>query len=302
MRPVLRATNGGQASAYAEAWPLSRGEIVIFLDGDDVLEPYAASTVARHWRPGLAKLQFQLVTIDEAGRIIHDPWPTYPAGLDAAQMRELLLTRGSYPSVPSCGNAYARTFLERRGEPAVRFPWWDIMLEIDAPFLGEVDSLIEPLARKREHGAAGSLSAFLAAGRFERLQRFFEDQLAYLAARAAAVGLPFDVAAARRRSAWHQDLELVLARLGRRPGSSAAGRLPAAALATLGTMEPARKKLALLAWEAAVALAPAALAGRALAWRFLPAMRPSVLRPRDPVADSAPHGEGRASIEAEGRR
>ncbi len=273
VRAVLRPSNGGQAAAYAQAWPLTRGQIVIFLDGDDLLEPHAASTVARHWRPGLAKLQFQIITIDDTGRTVHGPRPIWPPDLDATRMRALQLEQGSYPSVPACGNAYAREFLERRGEPATPLPYWDLGLGVDAPFFGEVDSLGQPLARKRVHAGADSRSADLGPERFERLHALFEGQLAYLEARARQLGLPLDLDRIRQRSAWHQDLELVLARLGRRPGRRAAGYLPAACLATLGTTEPARKKILLLLWQAVVALAPRPLADRALAWRFLPARR-----------------------------
>jgi glycosyltransferase involved in cell wall biosynthesis len=283
VRAILRPSNGGQAVAYAQAWPQTRGRIVIFLDGDDLLEPHAASTIARCWRPGLAKLQYQITTIDEAGRTVHGPAPAWPPGLDAPRMRALLLVRGSYPSVPACGNAYAREFLERRGPPATALPWWDLGLEVDAPFFGAVDSLSEPLARKRVHAGAGSLTASLGPERFERLHALFEGQLAYLEARARQLGLPVDLDAIRRRSAWHQELELVLARLGRRPGHTASGRLPAAVMATLGTLEPARKKLLLILWQAAVAIGPRALADRALAWRFLPASRPGLLRGADEV-------------------
>jgi len=271
VQAILRPRNGGQAEAYAQAWPRTRGDIVIFLDGDDELEPHAASTVARHWRPGLAKLQYQIITIDETGRIIKGPRPAWPAGLDARRMRELLFTYGAYPSVSACGNAYARSFLERRGPPATALPWWDLGLEVDAPFFGEVDSLAEPLARKREHTRSASLTATIDPERFERLHALFEGQLAYLAARARQWGREVDLEAIRRRSAWHQDLELVLARLGRRPGRGAARRLPAVWWATLVTLEPWPKKLGLLLWQAAVALGPRALADHALRRRFLSA-------------------------------
>lgn len=274
VRVVLRTENGGQSVAYNQAWRATHGDVVIFLDGDDVLERHAASTVARHWRPGLVKLQFQLTPIDERGRVIGPAYPDYPSGLDTAKMRRLLLTCGSYPSVPACGNAYARTFLERRGGlPGLA--WWDLMLEVDAPFFGDVATLQQPLARKREHAAATSLTATIAPERFVRLRALFEGQIRYLAARCRWLGLPFDRDAVLARSAWFQDLELVIARLAPDRVDRGARRiLPRALLATLLASDTPRKKALLLGWEVLVALAPAPLAERAIGWRFLPASRP----------------------------
>lgn len=287
VRTVFRPVNGGQSVAYDEAWRATRGEIVIFLDGDDLLEPHAASTVARHWRPELAKLQFQRVPIDERGRVIGPARPIYPPGLDAARLRALILDNWSFPAVPGCGNAYARWFLERRGG-VVGLTWWDQMLEVEAPFFGEVASLNEPLARKREHGSAHSLSGVVTVERFSRLREMYRSQLRFFAERCAEFGIAFDHDAVLSRSAWYGDLELVLARLapGSRPGERAA-LLARALAATIRGSEPTRKRLALALWEILVALAPRPLAERAIGWRFLPATRPGIGR--------LPGGEARVS-------
>lgn len=271
VRTLLRPANGGQSVAYDEAWRLTRGEIVIFLDGDDLLEPQAASTVARHWRSGLAKLQFQIRPIDSDGNVLGPARPVYPPGLDAARLRELMLDNWSFPAVPACGNAYAREFLERRGG-VVELPWWDQMLKVEAPFFGEVASLNQPLARKREHAAASSLTAAATPERFRRLRAMYLAQLRYFAGRCREFGVAFDLEKVLARSAWYRDLELVLERFGAGAGGAVA-LLPKALSATLRGSEPLQKRLALALWEVAVALAPRSLAERAIAWRFLPATR-----------------------------
>src|SRR5947209_373303 len=49
--PVLKSTNGGQASALNAGFRASSGEIVIFLDADDYLHPDAVEQVIAAWKP-----------------------------------------------------------------------------------------------------------------------------------------------------------------------------------------------------------------------------------------------------------
>ncbi len=65
--PVIK-DNGGQGSAFNAGFAASRGEIVIFLDADDELLSNAIDQVAAAWRPGVAKIQFQLELIDDGDK------------------------------------------------------------------------------------------------------------------------------------------------------------------------------------------------------------------------------------------
>ena len=106
---IIAKTNGGQASAYNSGFGFSSGDLICFLDADDLLYPNAVSA----WKVSLAarisKLHCILDTIDAIGRpmkrkissIIHsgEILPTY-------------LRFGDYAGPPSSGNVYSRTFLE----------------------------------------------------------------------------------------------------------------------------------------------------------------------------------------------
>src|SRR6476659_10838497 len=48
--------NGGQASALNAGFKKSSGDLVIFLDADDVLWPSCVAEVVRHWHSDLTKL------------------------------------------------------------------------------------------------------------------------------------------------------------------------------------------------------------------------------------------------------
>src|ERR1700730_13631683 len=47
--------NGGQASALNAGYKMSSGDLVIFLDADDMLSPSCVSEVVCHWRANLTK-------------------------------------------------------------------------------------------------------------------------------------------------------------------------------------------------------------------------------------------------------
>src|SRR5215208_2486783 len=136
VRTVFRPENGGQVAAINTAWPLARHPILIFLDSDDLLVPHAASTVARAWTPGVAKVQFPMASIDGEGRPLGHVAPKYPPNLDTETLRRELLTTGSCPATPGSGNAYAKWLLERV-EPVAGPIWMDGQLEVNAPFYGE---------------------------------------------------------------------------------------------------------------------------------------------------------------------
>jgi hypothetical protein len=104
--------NGGEAAACNTGFAASHGEIVMFLDSDDILYPDAVETVVRHWEPGTAKVQFYLDRIDAAGRHLGQRAPNIPF-VAGDEVPALLRRYAYYPSPPTSGNAYARSVLEK---------------------------------------------------------------------------------------------------------------------------------------------------------------------------------------------
>jgi len=146
-------TNGGHASAFNAGFRATHGSIVMFLDADDALLPNAVEEVVRAWRPGVAKLQFVLAHIDADGHALGGIVPYSPAQMLDGDIRESILDAGGYVGVPTSGNAFARTVLDRL-IPLDESQWRqaaDTSLEIIAPFIGDVVSLRKTLGCYRIH-------------------------------------------------------------------------------------------------------------------------------------------------------
>jgi hypothetical protein len=148
-------SNGGHASAFNAGFRASRGSIVMFLDADDALLPTAVEEVVRAWHPGTAKVQFVLAHIDADGHALGAIVPYSPALMLDGDIRASILEAGGYVGVPTSGNAFARTVLDRI-LPLSESQWRqaaDTSLEIIAPFLGDVVSLRKTLGYYRVHEA-----------------------------------------------------------------------------------------------------------------------------------------------------
>lgn len=108
---VIRQANQGQIAAYHTGFEHSSGDLVIFLDSDDVLDREAAATILATLRPHAAKAHFRLRLIDADGRPTGASIPTRMA--DGDQRRSLLQKGLLHASAPGSGNVYRREVLQR---------------------------------------------------------------------------------------------------------------------------------------------------------------------------------------------
>ena len=108
--------NGGQSSALTAGFAQSHGDIVIFLDADDVLLPHAAQAVAEAFtaQPTAAKVQYRMAVIDRNGLPLNviKPPPHIPLP-DGDLRRQELAFPFDLAWLPTSGNAFSAQALRR---------------------------------------------------------------------------------------------------------------------------------------------------------------------------------------------
>jgi glycosyltransferase involved in cell wall biosynthesis len=152
VRRVYKA-NGGQPSAANAAFPLITGDVVFFLDSDDMLLPEAAEAVAKVWDGQTAKVQFPSLIIDDRGADTGKVWPNFREAYRPALIRAALIRTANYPTSSTSGNAFARRFLAQLFPVPEDLEGFDSYLCMTAPFHGDVKTIAEPLAKFRIHDA-----------------------------------------------------------------------------------------------------------------------------------------------------
>jgi hypothetical protein len=154
---VLKA-NGGQASALNAGLAHSHGDIVIFLDADDVLMPTTAAQVAAAFRahPGAARAHYRMAVIDAQGALTGAVKPAGHLPLLSGDLRRHVLNfPDDLPWLPTSGNAYAASVL-RQIMPMPEAPFRilaDYYLSHVTPLFGHVIALDTVGAHYRVHGS-----------------------------------------------------------------------------------------------------------------------------------------------------
>lgn len=216
--PIFKA-NGGQGSAINAGFAASRGDVVLFLDADDILSPTAAERAVERLRDEkVVKAHWPMLEADAHGVPTGRFHPSGP--LPDGDLRPAIFQEGPthHPSPPTSGNAWSRRFLEAalplpeadfRGAP-------DFFLCEMAPFFGELALISEPQSSYRRHGGNVSMSMSLDAV-ITREANLYEQTAAAIARRLAAEGVVVDVDA-WRAAYWRANQAAAIAAIRDLPG------------------------------------------------------------------------------------
>lgn len=179
-----------QLDVRNHGFAICRGDIVSFLDSDDLLAPKIMRRAMAVWGERVSKVQVQMGTIDADGRNLESNFPKYPSAPSAQECRTWILNTSSYPTPPGSGNIYARWFLERI------FPLdhscgdaTDSCCVTAAPLLGDVVTIPETLAYYRVHGNNLGAMADLHPRRLHRQIIRAQQRFDYMKRIADAAGL-----------------------------------------------------------------------------------------------------------------
>ncbi|MEP7295450.1 MAG: glycosyltransferase [Burkholderiales bacterium] len=280
---VILQENSGQLVACNKGFAMSRGDIVIFLDSDDLLHPLLARELVAVWTPRTSKVQVQMLMVDAQGRATGSVFPQYYSVPTPEEVRAWSTHTTAYPTPPGSGNAYSRWFLERIF-PLVNTCGTanDSYCLAAAPHLGDVITVAKPLVSYRIHGKNQGAMSKLDVHQFGRQLTRAHQRFAY------AQGIARGIGAELHPKAIDRSLGTLCYRLASLklapdahpiPGDSVRrvlGDVAAAFLAPQGV--DVQGRIAIFVWFWVVSLVPVTLARRLILWRFAPVARPSVLR------------------------
>jgi glycosyltransferase involved in cell wall biosynthesis len=199
--------NGGQASAFNAGFSAARGDVVLFLDADDVLFPHAVTEAVARFESDVSKVHWPLQVVDAEGQPNGRTHPGHP--LPEGDLRDIVLERGpsNCPSSPTSGNAWARWFLEQVLPIPENVAYYrtcaDEYLYTLAPVFGRIRASREPLGRYRIHaGSIYSGRTFRDKLRIEL--EGYDQQCAALSAALRRGGIEVDAARWRAHSWFHR--------------------------------------------------------------------------------------------------
>lgn len=275
-------SNQGQVGACNAGFAASTGEMILFLDSDDFVEPSIAKEANSVWTEQTSKVQFQMRCVSGDGQPLGSFLPQYHVVPSPEQVRAWVTTTSAYPTPPGSGNIYSREYLKKifpldhSGGKAA-----DSCCIAAAPFLGDVHTVAKPLVAYRIHGRNDGAFSTLDVERFSREVTRASQLFKYARAVAARVGvdvpsdsihysltlLPYRVASLKLASSlhpWPEDRVLSLIKdlltgIRRPQGQSR------------------KAAIAVAVWVVAVLLSPRMIAEKLVLWRFAAGARPRIL-------------------------
>jgi glycosyltransferase involved in cell wall biosynthesis len=205
IKSVLKP-NGGQASAFNAGFAKSRGDLILFLDADDLLLPTAVERAVQQLADlAVGKAHWPLWEIDALGRRTGSLVPEGP--LPDGDLRDLVVREGpvSHWNAPASGNAWSRRYLETAlPMPEADFPRAaDAYLVTLASAFGPVRRIDEPQGFYRVHGANGYAAKALDR-KSEHVLRYFERSAEALRQYLARSGIEIDPQRWRERNEYYR--------------------------------------------------------------------------------------------------
>jgi hypothetical protein len=271
---IIKQDNRGHVEAVNRGYAACLGDLVLFLDADDLLRPTALASVVQAWTPGCAKVQFELEIIDGAGKALGRRFCNFVQPYGPAEVRHEFGRFGTYVWPVLSGNVYSRWFLDKL-MPLTQKKAPDGVLNTLAPLYGDVQVVAQPLGCYRLHGANQSYhgtSSQQLGPRFATQVALRTSELRLLASHAAGLSTVLPPGNLLDHDLTFVNYRLMLKKLGQDYEGSASDGLVslcrAGALAIWRRPLPAKLRCAHAAWLTVLVCSPRSIAHRLIALRF----------------------------------
>jgi glycosyltransferase involved in cell wall biosynthesis len=271
-----------QLGSHIFGFEQSTGDVIIFLDADDLLEPQVMREVAKVWRPGVSKVQFRMNLINTAGIQLGTAIPQFPRRDNPERLRRTFLRTMAYTTPPGSGNAYSRNFVRDVFAFSPSIPQSDAVFLTLAPILGDVLTIRKPLARYRLHDASYSAMRSLDASKLRErlLQDVDKARLFASVSRQLRLPVPLDPL---RYSLNHLQYRLasylVEPSAHPFPEDTMSGLVYRLMSSTSTSSQiRLRDRAILIAWTIACVLVSSGLRRNVVLWRFAPMSRPRAIQ------------------------
>lgn len=155
---IIRQSNSGEGGALNAGFAAASGDIVLFVDSDDVLDPRAIEIVAGQFAPGVARVCYYLSIMRKSGALTPRTRPR--TRLNEESLPWNIATYGEVPSAGQTGNCYSRSALERilPLDPVVWLRSPESYLNALTSLLGRTVVLDQVLGAARSHDRNLSMS------------------------------------------------------------------------------------------------------------------------------------------------
>ena len=268
---VIEQENRGHVRSCERGLDETSGEIVVFLDADDLLLPGSLQAIATAWEPACTKVQYDVSIIDAAGTDLGRRFCNFDQGFDKERVRRSFSETGTYRWPVTVGNAYSRWFLEQVFPLTVDIAP-DGLLNTVAPVYGEVVTIPRVFGCYRIHGANGWSSDGMDNTRLPRRIRHRQKEVAIMREHAALRGVTVPDGDVLDHELPFLNYRLMAFKLGLEydgKGDDSVAALLRRALSQVGREAlPLRMALTHAAWFLAFSATPAALAPHLIRLRF----------------------------------
>jgi glycosyltransferase involved in cell wall biosynthesis len=147
---IIFQSNQGQGSAMNSGFDAATGDIIAFIDADDIWKPYKLERVVNIFQTtDVVGVMHHLEVVDADGNIIGT---TQGPELDDDLASLIIETGNAWHFPPTSGLAFRRNTL-KKVFPLLWTEWPDGFMIYSAAFLGKIRTLAETLGDYRNHGA-----------------------------------------------------------------------------------------------------------------------------------------------------